>query len=99
MSIFIYIFVMASVTYLIRMIPFTMFRTTIHSRFLRSVLFYIPYTVIAAMTIPAIFFSTGDVYTSLIGAFVAFMLAYFDCPLIVVALMAAFSAFLAGVFF
>ncbi|MBQ2861788.1 MAG: AzlD domain-containing protein [Oscillospiraceae bacterium] len=99
MSIIIYIAVMAGVTYLIRMIPFTLFRKKIKSPFFRSFLYYIPYSVLSAMTIPAIFFSTGSIATSVIGTIVAVVLAYFNFPLIAVALAAACSAFFAGFFF
>lgn len=99
MSIIIYIAVMAGVTYLIRMIPFTLFRKKIKSPFFRSFLYYIPYAVLSAMTIPAIFYSTGDLTTSLIGTAVAVALAYFNCPLIIVALAAAASAFIFGFIF
>lgn len=96
MSIAIYIAVMAGVTYLIRMLPFTLFRRKIESRFIRSFLYYIPYAVLSAMTIPAIFYATGDVMTSVIGAVVAVVLAYLRLPLIVVALAASAAALLAG---
>ena len=99
MSIAIYIAVMALVTYLIRMLPFTLFRRKIESRFIRSFLYYIPYAVLSAMTIPAIFYSTGDVLTSVIGAVVAVVLAYMRLPLIVVALAASAAALLAGFIF
>ncbi len=99
MSIAIYIAVMAGVTYLIRMLPFTLFRRKIESRFIRSFLYYIPYAVLAAMTIPAIFYATGDVLTSVIGAVVAVILAYFKLPLIVVALAASAAALIAGFIF
>ena len=99
MSIVIYISVMAGVTYLIRMIPFTLFRKKIKSPFFRSFLYYIPYAVLSAMTIPAIFYSTGNLTTSLIGTAVAVALAYFNCPLIIVALAAAASAFISGFIF
>ncbi len=99
MSIAIYIAVMAGVTYLIRMLPFTLFRRKIESRFIRSFLYYIPYAVLSAMTIPAIFYATGDVLTSVIGAVVAVVLAYFKLPLIVVALAASAAALLAGFIF
>lgn len=98
MSIAIYIFVMAGVTYLIRMIPFTFFRKKIKSRFFRSFLYYIPYAVLSAMTIPAIFYSTGSIITSVAGTVVAVVLAYLDLPLIVVALSASGAAFLTGLF-
>lgn len=98
MSIAVYIFVMAGVTYLIRMIPFAFFRKKIKSKFFRSFLYYIPYAVLSAMTIPAIFYSTGSVITSVAGTVVAVVLAYLDLPLIVVALAASGTAFLAGLF-
>jgi len=99
MSIVIYIAVMAGVTYLIRMLPFTLFRRKIESRFVRSFLYYIPYAVLSAMTIPAIFYATGDVVTSVIGAVVAVVLAYLKLPLIVVALSASAAALIAGFIF
>ena len=90
---------MAIITYLIRMIPFTLFRKKIRSRFFRSFLCYIPYAVLSAMTIPAIFYCTGDITTSLIGTAAALVLSYLKLPLIVVALAAAASAFAAGLIF
>lgn len=96
MSIVIYIAVMAVVTYLIRMIPFTLFRKKIKSHFFRSFLYYIPYAVLSAMTIPAIFYSTGDMVTAAVGTAVAVALAYFNLPLIVVALAASAAALLTG---
>ena len=96
MSIAIYILVMAGVTYLIRMLPFTLFRKKIKSRFIRSVLYYIPYAVLSAMTFPAIFYSTGSTVTTVIGTAVAVILAYFKLPLIVVSVAACVAAFAAG---
>ena len=94
-----YIAVMAGVTYLIRVIPFTLFRKKIQSPFFRSFLYYIPYAVLSAMTIPAIFTSTGSIVTSLVGTAVAVLLAYFGKPLIVVALAASAAALAAGFVF
>lgn len=96
MSIAVYIAVMAGVTYLIRMIPFTAFRGKIKSRFLRSFLYYIPYAVLSAMTVPAIFFATGSIVTAAVGTAAALILAYFGVPLIVVALAASASAYITG---
>lgn len=89
------ILVMAGVTYLVRMIPFTLFRKQVKSRFVKSVLFYLPYAVLSAMTIPTIFYSTGNMTSAAIGTVVAVIVAFFDKPLIVVALAAAISAFVA----
>ena len=96
MSVVIYIAVMALTTYLIRVIPFAAVRGKIRSRFINSVLFYIPYAVLSAMTFPAIFFATGNVVTSSVGTVIALAMAYFDLPLIAVALGSSAGAFLAG---
>ena len=96
MSIVIYIAVMAGVTYIIRMVPFTMFRKKIQSRFLKSFLYYIPYAVLSAMTIPAIFFATGSVISAAVGAVAAMILAFFGLPLIVVAVSASAAAYITG---
>ena len=98
MSIVWYIIVMAGVTYLIRMLPFAFFRKKITSVFLRSFLYYIPYAVLAAMTFPAVFYSTGNYITAAVGTTVALVLACFRLPLIVVALAASLSAFGVGFF-
>lgn len=98
MTLALYIIVMAGVTYLIRMVPFTFFRKKIKSRFFRSFLFYIPYAVLTAMTIPAIFYSTGSIITAAAGTAAALILAYLGLPLIVVALSASLAVFLTGLF-
>ena len=94
----IYIAVMAGVTYLIRMIPFAFFGKKIKSRFFRSFLYYIPYAVLSAMTIPAIFYSTGSMFASIAGTVTAVILAFMEMPLIVVAIAAAAASFIAGLF-
>ena len=98
MSVWIYILVMAAVTYLIRMLPFTLIRGKVRSRFLRSLLYYIPYAVLSAMTFPSIFYATGNTVTAAAGTIAALVLAWFRMPLIVVALAAAGTAFAAGLF-
>ena len=65
-----YLFAMAAVTYLVRTIPFFLLKKQLKSEFWNSFLAYIPYTVLAAMTVPAIFFAT-DNRISGIAAFVA----------------------------
>ena len=96
MSMFLYIAVMAGITYLIRMIPFTIFRRKIKSVFIQSVLYYIPYAVLSAMTFPAIFYSTDNTLTAAIGTVVAVILAYFKLPLTVVAVSACAAALITG---
>ena len=96
LEICIYILVMAVVTYLIRMTPFVFFRKKIKSRFIRSMLFYLPYAVLSAMVIPDVFSSTGSIITASVGLVVAVVLAWLKGSLIVVALGASAAAYIAG---
>ena len=54
MKTYLYLFVMAATTYLIRVLPLTLIRNP----FLRSFLFYVPYVTLAVMTFPAIMNAT-----------------------------------------
>lgn len=86
MSIYLYIATMALTTYLIRMLPLTIFRKPIRSRFLRSFLHYVPYCCLSAMTFPAILSSTATMISGAAALIVAIILAYRGKPLIVVSL-------------
>ena len=86
MSIYIYIFAMALTTYLIRVLPLTLFRKPIRSRFVRSFLHYVPYACLTAMTFPAILTSTDRLISGIAALVVAVVLAYRNKPLIVVSL-------------
>ena len=81
-----YLIVMAGVTYLIRMLPLTVFRREIKSVFIKSFLHYVPYAVLAAMTIPGILSSTGDIRTAIAGLIVAVVMAWRGCSLLTVAI-------------
>ena len=85
MSIYPYIFAMALTTYLIRMLPLTLLRKPIRSRFVRSFLHYVPYACLTAMTFPAILTSTSALSSGIAALVVAVILAYRKKPLIVVA--------------
>lgn len=80
-----YIIVMAGVTYLIRMLPLALFQRKIESRFVRSFLYYVPYAVLGTMTFPAIFTSTGSVYSATVGLVIAMLLAVKQKGLLTVA--------------
>ena len=81
--------VMAITTYLIRMLPMVIFRKKISNQWIQSFLYYVPYTVLAAMTFPAIFSSTGSKESAIAGCIVAILLAYFKRGLLTVALGSA----------
>ena len=91
LRLFIYLGIMAGVTYLVRMLPMVFFRKKIKSRFVRSFLYYIPYTVLAVMTVPGIFYSTGSLASAVAGTAVAVLLAVLGRSLITVAAGSALS--------
>ena len=92
----IYLLVMFGVTYLIRIVPFVMFRKKIENKYVRSFLAYIPYTVLGAMTFPAALYATGSLATAIAGLAAAFLAAYRGKGLFTVAVCASAAAFLAG---
>ena len=89
-----YIAVMASVTYLIRMIPMALVQKKLKNRFICSFLFYVPYAVLASMTFPAIFAATDSSIASIAGCIVAILLALKNKGLLIVALSASATVFI-----
>ena len=84
MSIYIYILTMAVTTYLIRVLPLTVFRKPIRSRFLKSFLHYVPYACLTAMTFPAILTATESVISGAAALIVGVVLAFRGKSLVVV---------------
>ncbi|MGN1316657.1 MAG: AzlD domain-containing protein [Acutalibacteraceae bacterium] len=82
---FVYLLVMAGVTYLVRAIPMVLIKEKIKNRFILSFLHYIPYTVLSAMTVPAIFYATDSPITAAVGFGVAIIAALFERSLVQVA--------------
>lgn len=86
-----YVAVMAVVTYLIRMLPLTVFRRPIRSRFVQSFLTYIPFAVLGAMTFPDVLYSTGDLRSAAAGVVAAVILAWRGKSLLTVAVAACLA--------
>ena len=86
---FIYLLIMAGSTYLIRALPFALFSKKIKSTFVRSFLYYIPYTVLTAMTFPAALYATGSVLSAAVGPGVAILVSLKSKSLTLVALSGA----------
>ena len=94
MNIYLYILTMALTTYLIRVIPLTVFRKPIKSRFLKSFLHYVPYACLTAMTFPAILTSTDTTLSGAAALIVAVVLAYRGKSLLTVSLAASAAVML-----
>lgn len=95
MSVYVYIAVMALTTYLIRMLPLTLFQKEIKSRFLRSFLAYVPCACLTAMTFPAILYATGNLLSGAVGLGAAVVLAFRGKGLVTVAAGSCAAVFLA----
>lgn len=71
---YIYILIMAAVSYAIRSLPMTLIRKPITNKFIQSFLYYVPYVTLAVMTFPAITNATQSPlsgYLALIAGIVA----------------------------
>ena len=86
--------VMALVTYACRVVSMVLLRKKIRNRFVQSFLYYIPYSVLAVMVFPGIFFSTSFLVSGSVGAIVALILAFFKRSLLVVSLASIASVYL-----
>lgn len=96
--IYIYIAVMALVTYLIRAIPLTVFQKKIENPFMCSFLYYVPYACLTAMTFPAILYATRSIWSAVAGLIVAVILAMNKRSLMTVAGFACAAVFVVECF-
>ena len=94
MRTYLYILVMAVVTYLIRVTPLTLIRKEIKNRVLRSFLYYVPYVTLSVMTFPAILSETGSVWSAWAALLFASFLAWKGRSLLQVAVSACGVVFL-----
>ena len=88
-NVYLYILVMAGVTYLIRMLPLVLFKREITSPFVKSFLYYVPYACLAALTATA-----GGIISGAAGLIVALIVAYREKSLLTVALFACAAVFI-----
>ena len=99
---YLYIAVIALVTYLLRVLPLTLIRRPINSPFIRSFLYYVPYACLAAMTFPAILSAPAAAGMSMtvtyaagaVGFAAALIAAYKNLSLLKVAVIACAAVFI-----
>ncbi|MEL7623645.1 MAG: AzlD domain-containing protein [Clostridiales bacterium] len=94
-NLLLYTGVMALVTYLIRMLPLALIRRKIESPLIRSFLYYVPYAVLAAMILPDILYATRSFWSAAAALAVGAGLALRGQKLIVVAIFACLTVFVA----
>lgn len=96
--IYLYILVMAGVTYLIRVLPLPLIRKEIKNTYIRSFLYYVPYVTLSVMTFPAILTATASVWSAVTALVIAIFLAYKGKSLFIVSLAACTAVFLTELF-
>ena len=94
MNLHTYIFAMAITTYFIRMLPLTIFRKPIKSRFVKSFLHYVPYACLTAMTFPAILYDTTYIISGIAALIIAIVLAFRGKSLLTVSLASCAAVFI-----
>ncbi len=98
-NVYIYILVMAVVTYLVRVIPLVFFHREIKSRFIRSFLYYMPYVTLSLMIFPAMIEASGNITAGIIGFAVAIVVAFFKASLPLVACASCLAVYLSLLLF
>ena len=93
-NVYIYILVMAVVTYIIRALPLTLIRKEIKDKRIRAFLYYVPFATLSAMTFPAILTATANIYSAVAGFAVALILAFYRRDLLTVAIGACAAVFI-----
>jgi len=97
-NIYIYLLIMAGVTFLIRVLPLTLIRKPIKNRFLRSFLYYVPYVTLAVMTVPSIIEATEKPLSGLLALIAGVVAAWFGAGLFPVAVICCIVALVCGFF-
>ena len=93
-NIWIYIAVMAGVTFLIRVLPLTVIRKKIKNRFFNSFLYYVPYVTLAVMTFPAIVHATQSTWSGVAAMAVGVIAAWLGADLFKTAVACCVTVFL-----
>lgn len=96
--IYIYILIMAAVSYLIRVLPMTLIRKPITNQFVQSFLYYVPYVTLAVMTFPAIIEATQSPIAGIVALIVGIIAAWFGAGLFKVAVSCCAIVFLMELF-
>ncbi|QQK08058.1 AzlD domain-containing protein [Miniphocaeibacter halophilus] len=93
-NLYIYILVMAIVTYLIRAIPLTLIRKEINNKFIKSFLYYVPYVTLSVLIFPAILYSTSSIISAIIVFIIAIILSYRKLNMMTVAIISCLTVFI-----
>ena len=93
-SVWMYIAVMSVVSYILRFLPITLIRRKIKNRFIRSVLYYLPYVTLSVMTVPSIFYITTNPIAGIAALVAAVIISWLSGNLLLSALGSCMAVFL-----
>ena len=93
-NVYLYLLIMAAVTYLIRVLPLTVIRGEIKNKRVRAFLYYGPYVTLAVMTFPAIIDATGSPLTAVAALIAAVGLSWFGGSLLQVSILSCAVVFI-----
>ena len=91
------IFLMCFTVYLIRVLPFFLFKNEIKNTFLKSFFRYVPYVTLSVMTFPSILFSTGDTLSGWIAFIMGVLTAWLGGNLFLVSGVCCVSVFIVSI--
>ena len=94
MNNYIYIAVMAAVSYTIRVLPLT----PIKNQFIQSFLYYVPYVTLAVMTFPAIIHATQTPISGLVALIAGIIAAWLGAGLFPVSVICCVLVFVIELF-
>lgn len=97
-NIYIYLLIMAAVTYAIRVLPLTLIRKQIRNKFLQSFLYYVPYVTLAVMTFPAIMDATQSPISGAAALIVGIAAAWLGAGLFPVSVLCCAVVFVLELF-
>lgn len=97
-NVYLYILVMAGVTYLIRLLPLTLIRKEIKNIYVKSFLYYVPYVTLSVMTFPAILHATASLWSGSAALAAAVIMSWKRQSLFRVSLAACSVVFLLELF-
>ena len=97
-NVYLYIFVMAFATWLMRVAASLIMKKPVRNRFFQSFLYYVPYVTLAVMTFPAIVTATDNIWSGIAALVVGLLAAWFNGDLFFVAVSCCATVFLTGLF-
>lgn len=97
-NMYIYLFIMAAVSYAIRALPMTLIRKPIKNKFIQSFLYYVPYVTLAVMTFPAIVEATQSPVSGLIALLIGITAAWLGADLFKTAVLCCVAVLIVEIF-